>query len=107
MAAGSSFRDKLTDVSWAFFFIAFILSLAAVDYEVILWLRTGKLVFTPCYALFNWLHVEPFTPVYSITLHGVQSMLLWLLGLPLALLSLIVTPVLGELFNSFFAPKNT
>jgi hypothetical protein len=102
--ADTKFKDKVTDVTWAIFFTAFLCSLVTLDYEVFLWLKTGKSFYTPFYAVFNWLNIEPFTLVYSIKIYGIKKILLWLLGLPLALMSSVLAPVLGELFNSIFAP---
>jgi len=106
MTDDSNFREKATDVSWAIFFIVFICSLLTLDYELILWLKTGKSFYTPFYAVFNSLNIEPFTLVYRIKLQVIKKILLWLLGLPLPLMSSFLTPVFGELFNSIITPKN-
>jgi len=106
MTDDSSFKDKATNVSWGIFFIVFICSLMILDYEIFIWLKTGKSLYTPFYAVLNWLNIEPFTTVYSIELPGIKKILLWLLGLPLPLISSVLTPVLGELFNSIITPRN-
>ncbi len=103
--AGREYESTISEVMPAFLFVTgFLGTFLVLGYQIYLWLKTGAWIELPFYVLFAWLKID-LSLIANMEWQGVKKIFIWLLELPLSLMSVVLGGVLAWLFAVAFKPK--
>lgn len=102
--AAREYESTIARASALMFGVGFLGTLLVVGYQLYQWLKTGNWIELPFYFLLTWLKID-LSVIANMEWQGIKKILMWLLELPLSLMSIGLGGVLAYLFAVIFRPK--
>jgi hypothetical protein len=97
--------DKIIEaISGSIVGLGFLGAVIILGYQIFQWLKTGEWLQMPFYVLFSWLDID-LSVIANITWQGVKKILIWILELPLSLMSIVLGGLIAYVFMSTFEPE--
>jgi hypothetical protein len=98
------YESTIAGVSAFMLGAGFLGTVLVLGYQIYQWLKTGVWIAVPFYFLFTWLKID-LSVIGNMEWQGIKKILIWLLELPLSLMSIALGGVLAYLFAVIFRPK--
>lgn len=104
MSTNSKYGEIFEAISGSVVGLGFLAAVIVLGYQICPWLKTGEWLQMPFYVLFSWLDLD-ISAIANMKWQGVKKILIWILDLPLSLMSIVLGGVIAYVFMSTFEPE--
>lgn len=105
MRTNTKYGEIIEAISGSIVGLGFLAAVIVLGYQLFQWLKTGQWLQMSFYVLFSWLDLD-LSAIANMKWQGVKKILIWILELPLSLMSIVLGGVIAYLFRSTFEPES-